>query len=243
MIEIIEKEPFRDTESWTGSDLLYPNYMLKDGKEYFIFNRREPDLNRNPAEKEEMLKQLINTGGAYFRLYGVHDDPFELLEEISERKESFICENIDEIVFLVSTEEFVDFRGRRSGLSVGFFYRIYDMGMAAKIKKAVEHILNGEHDKVKGDLAQEQDSGTEDRLNSLDEEVTLCTFPDSDVNYCKKFVVPRGWLLDILERLDSVNERKGVDLENFLQNYVWDETHFIYLQAKTDGKLIREEAN
>lgn len=73
------------------------------------------------------------------------------------------------------------------------------------------------------------------------EEVELCTFPDDDKDYCKTFVVHKDWLIDLLESLDSLNERKGVDLENFLQNYVWDETWFIYLQAKAKSKLIREE--
>ena len=43
------------------------------------------------------------------------------------------------------------------------------------------------------------------------------------------------------ERLDNMNERKGVDLENFLDNYVWDETWFIYELAKAKGKLIMEQ--
>lgn len=71
--------------------------------------------------------------------------------------------------------------------------------------------------------------------------ITLCTFPDDDADYCKEFDVPKGWLLDILQRLDEKNERKGVVLDNFLENYVWDETWFIYLQAKKEGTLLREE--
>lgn len=72
------------------------------------------------------------------------------------------------------------------------------------------------------------------------EAVELDTFPDSDEYYSKVFTVPKDWLLNIMDRLDEKNERKGVNLENFLQNYVWDETWFIYLQAKAEGKLIRE---
>lgn len=72
-------------------------------------------------------------------------------------------------------------------------------------------------------------------------ETELCTFPNDDKDYCKVFSVPTDWLIDILERLDKVNERNGVDLENFLENYVWDETWFIYLQAKAKGKLLRED--
>ena len=71
--------------------------------------------------------------------------------------------------------------------------------------------------------------------------VELCTFPDDDKNYCKHFEVSRDWLVGILESLDRFNENKGVDLENFLGNYVWDETWFIYELAKKNGKIISEE--
>lgn len=64
----------------------------------------------------------------------------------------------------------------------------------------------------------------------------------SDLFGCKEETkeMPKGWLLDILQRLDEKNGRKGVDLDNFLENYVWDETWFIYLQAKKEGTLLRE---
>lgn len=71
--------------------------------------------------------------------------------------------------------------------------------------------------------------------------IGLCTFPDDDRDYCKYFEVPKDWLIDVLERLDNMNERKGVDLEEFLDNYVWDETWFIYNLAKDKGKLIMEK--
>lgn len=71
--------------------------------------------------------------------------------------------------------------------------------------------------------------------------VGLHTFPDNDKNYCKYFEVHERWLMEILESLDSMNERKGVDLERFLDNYTWDETWFIYELAKNNDKLIMEK--
>lgn len=68
--------------------------------------------------------------------------------------------------------------------------------------------------------------------------VGLCSFPDDDKDYCKYFEVPERWLIEILE---SMNDRKGVDLERFLENYIWDETWFIYELAKKNGKLIMEK--
>lgn len=71
--------------------------------------------------------------------------------------------------------------------------------------------------------------------------VGLCTFPDDDKDYCKYFEVHKRWLMEILESLDNMNERKGVELEEFLDNYIWDETWFIYELAKNNGKLIMEK--
>lgn len=71
--------------------------------------------------------------------------------------------------------------------------------------------------------------------------VELCTFAEDDSDYCRDFVVPKGWLLEKLEFMDSCNENKGVDLEKFLDEYVWDETWAIYEAAKAEGKLLFEE--
>ena len=79
-----------------------------------------------------------------------------------------------------------------------------------------------------------------DTLEKDDDSVTLDTFPDDDRNFSKKFTVPKSWLIDLLEKMDALNERKGVDLDQFLQNYIWDETWFIYLQAK-QCEVISEE--
>lgn len=70
--------------------------------------------------------------------------------------------------------------------------------------------------------------------------VELCTFPDDDSQYCKCFTVPKDWLMDILEILDGMNECKGVDLENFLDNYCWEETWCIYCSAKQVGCVLSE---
>lgn len=80
----------------------------------------------------------------------------------------------------------------------------------------------------------EEDSGD-------DNGIYLCTFPDSDDDYCKGFVVEKEWLVDVLGRMDGFHNREGVDLKRFLDNYVWDETWFIYLKAKKEECVIMEE--
>ena len=37
-----------------------------------------------------------------------------------------------------------------------------------------------------------------------------------------------------------MNEQKGVDVDNFLSNYIYDETIFIYEVAKEKGEIIEE---
>lgn len=69
--------------------------------------------------------------------------------------------------------------------------------------------------------------------------VGLCTFPDDDKDYCKYFEVPKGWLLDVWEKWN--NNKQYIDLDEFLDNYVWDETWFIYSLAKSNGMLIMEK--
>ena len=45
-----------------------------------------------------------------------------------------------------------------------------------------------------------------------------------------------------LQDLENIaNEQKGVDLQNFLDNYCFDETYAIYEMAKAGNHLIREE--
>ena len=81
----------------------------------------------------------------------------------------------------------------------------------------------------------------ENCLSWLNEDaVILDTFPDNDDNCCKMFRVSKSWLIALLERLDDMNNREGVNFENFLENYVWDETYFIYIKSKEQGMLLEE---
>ena len=76
---------------------------------------------------------------------------------------------------------------------------------------------------------------------NLYEQVELETFPVDDTFYSLAFVVPKEWLIDMLERMDALNNREGVDLQRFLENYIWDETYFLYSAAQAANVIIREE--
>lgn len=67
----------------------------------------------------------------------------------------------------------------------------------------------------------------------------LSTFPEDDKDYSIVFEVPTDWLIDVLERLDERNENVGVNLADFMANYIWDESWFIYELARKEGKVIR----
>lgn len=143
MIEIIEKERYYDDSLFTGQCYMYPTYMVKGGKEYFMFNRREPDDSWNIKKNEMRKKQLIETEGAYFKFNGLYSDPLEMIEEIAERKHHFTD---PDSMYYCGIEEcgFLDFHGNRNEVSAAFHYRIYDKGLAEQIQKAVE-MLNAEN--------------------------------------------------------------------------------------------------
>ena len=64
MIEFIEKEPYYDYSTFTGQCYMYPTFMVKDGKEYFMFNRLDPDDGWKLRENEDRKKFLASKDGA-----------------------------------------------------------------------------------------------------------------------------------------------------------------------------------
>lgn len=75
----------------------------------------------------------------------------------------------------------------------------------------------------------------------LTKTIGLCTFPKDDADYCLSFVVPHTWLTKVIKEEDERSGRKPVSLKEFLDNYHWDETYFIYEAAKTAGVLLEEK--
>lgn len=79
------------------------------------------------------------------------------------------------------------------------------------------------------------------RNSAEDKYIILDTFPESADTTAIRFVVEKDWLLPILESLDSFHLRKGVDLNNFLDNYDYSETDLIRDLATRQGKILHEE--
>ena len=142
MIKFIEKERYYDDSPYTGSCYYYPTYMVKDEKEFFVFNRRDPDDEWKIKEDEKRKNQLIENEGKYFKFNGFYDNPLEMLKKIIERKHHFTTPknmyygNLD-------THRYIDSHGNRNEVSAAFHYRIYDIELACIIQKVVK-LINSE---------------------------------------------------------------------------------------------------
>lgn len=145
MIEFIEKEGWFDDSPFTGGCMMYPTFMLKDGKEYFMWNRRDPDDSWKLKEREAQKAELLANGGRYFHFNGFYADPFEMLSEMESRGHTFTEPDKLLVTCTGGTDEriagFVDFHGNRNEVSAAFFYRIYDESMAEKIREAIAPIV------------------------------------------------------------------------------------------------------
>lgn len=142
MIKFIEKERYYNDSPFTGHCYYYPTYMIKDGKEYFVFNRREPDDKWNLEKNEVYKNQLIKTDGKYFKFNGFYENPIKMLKEIVKRKHHFTTPNK---MYYGGIEEndSLDFHGNREEVSAAFHYRIYDEKLAMQIQKIVKCINSG----------------------------------------------------------------------------------------------------
>lgn len=148
MIKFIEKERYYDDSPFVGKCYYYPTYMIKDGKEYFVFNRREPDDKWRAEEREALKKQLIQTDGKYFRFHSFYENPIEMVKEIIKRKHHFTT---PKEMYYGSVEEsnFLDFQGNRKEVSAAFHYRIYDKKLAIQIQEIVKCINSGKWNDAK----------------------------------------------------------------------------------------------
>lgn len=147
MIEFIEKDRWYNDSPFTGQCWMYPTFMVKDGKEYFMWNRREPDDSWKLEEREGQKAELLANEGRYFRFNGFYSDPFEMLAEMERQGHTF---TEPDNLFRDCTSNpngyvcgCVDFHGNRNEVSAAFHYRIYDMEMLSRLKESVSFFLTG----------------------------------------------------------------------------------------------------
>ena len=144
MIEFIEKERYYDDSAFTGRCWIYPTFMVKDGIEYFMWNRREPDDSWKLKEREGQKAELLANDGTYFHFRGIYADPFEMLAEMERLGHTFT--EPDKLFFDHRKGPkygggFVDFHGNQNEVPVAFHYRIYDAALLERIRAAAAPII------------------------------------------------------------------------------------------------------
>lgn len=138
-IQFIEKEPWRNTDPFTGGCDMYPTYMVKDDGEFFMFNRRSDEPSYKNAENESRKQQLINNGGRFFRFCGYKETPNEYLRAVIERQHTFVKSYHPEVEWS-KDGKICDFSGNLREVSAAFHYRIYDNELATHIETIVGFI-------------------------------------------------------------------------------------------------------
>lgn len=144
MIEIIERKGWIRKSPFSDTSIMHPVYMIKDGKEYFVVNRPEPEKSWEEKKRKAQIEELIANDGTHFHFCGAYADPFEMLKEMTERGHTF-C-NPDKLFDDCRNDPsygagFVDFHGNRNEFSAAFYYRIYDEVLLERIKEATAPII------------------------------------------------------------------------------------------------------
>lgn len=138
--EDAQKKWYSDNYAF-GGRYMYPNYMLKNDKRYFMFNRGSDDRNYEIDEQEARKSQLISNAGKYFKFNGVFPSPLEMLKWIIDKKYQFCSLTAKTIHYEDRTsEDYFDFHGNLKEVSAAFFYRIYDEQLIEEIKTLIKQI-------------------------------------------------------------------------------------------------------
>lgn len=151
-ISFIEKEPWYDDSPFVGKCWMFPTYMVKDGKEYFVFNRRDPDDSWKLKENEARKKQLIETNGAFMTFYGFEASPIDYLRYVISKKRHFTYPRDMFRYGTIEKDGFLDFNGNLEEVSASFHYRIYDEKLASAVQKVVRLINSNKYEEAAEEL-------------------------------------------------------------------------------------------
>ena len=164
MIEIKETEGFKFEYSH-----IYPNVMIKDGKEYFIINRVVPYENKYHRENyEKVIKTLQATDGLFTICHGAYTNPFDMLQDICMKKHKII--RYKKRIFEPIEDGIIEFSGDRDTYSSDFMYKIFDLELVNKLKEIVGLINNEQWDKAKVKIKERREEYKEmlDKTKGLD---------------------------------------------------------------------------
>lgn len=165
MLKFIEKEAYKSYDNWNMNYcLMYPNFMIKDGKEFFIINRRVPQPKYKNDEIKGFIEQLKGNDGKYVTFYGFYKNPMDMLKNIVERQHSFV--ESTELFEKSDAKDFVDFSGNLNEVSAAFRYRIYDAEILKNIKRITSLINNKEFEKANSEINNLQNINTKIQTNN-----------------------------------------------------------------------------
>lgn len=171
MIEIIEKEPYKSFDNWNEREcLMCPVFMIKDDKEYFVLNRREPSDDYRNKENQKRIEKLKQTNGKYTIFYGEFENPFEMLKEIIQKMDLIITNSDSIFDKQMTNEDSVDFHGNRQNYSSAFMYRLFDKELENDLKEIVTLINKKEWDKADIKLQEKEDKYKDFQINSMEVE-------------------------------------------------------------------------
>lgn len=151
-IKIIEKEPWFDTRPFIGPRWIYPTYMVKNGVEYFMFNRTSSESSTDKDQRESRTKQLLDNGGMFFRFYGYKDNPLAYLWEVVKGKCTFTPYYDIPGIDKDNEQGYVDFGGNLNEVSAAFDYRIYDNELATLVETVFNLICEKKYDEARDKL-------------------------------------------------------------------------------------------
>ena len=138
-IRFIEKEPFSNQNVLWAAPKYFPCYMLKDGIEYFLWNRTEPSDRFAVGDCESRKKQLLENGGAFFKFYdhSGHNSPISFLNWVKENNYSLVKDSTAQVL---SDGRTFDFHGNLNEVSCAFFYRIFDKQIIEQVSSLIRNL-------------------------------------------------------------------------------------------------------
>lgn len=143
MIELIDRPEL--SHSYRIVDAVYwqhPVYMLKDGVEYFVAHREEPER-PDGLYFAGIEKYLNENGGAYYYFYSPWPHPLGMLNEMGKKYHFATLKDLfyDSKKAGVSGGRYLDFQGNWCEVAAAFHYRIYDEDLMAAVREAAAPII------------------------------------------------------------------------------------------------------
>ena len=146
MITFIEKEPFNSSVIPGRTHRLISVFMVKDGVECFVKNRRADITDDGSLWAEQQnadiklaKSMLLSNSGIFYKLHGAYENPFEMVRWI--KANNFTFGNPKELFYMCDEKGygagFTDFSGNLNEYSAAFKYRIYDEEMVRQLKAEI----------------------------------------------------------------------------------------------------------